>query len=119
MHMRLIPLAFVFSMSSVAWAADPEGSAVTGVHNDDIRLLGRLNVNVASREELLEIPSIDAAAVERIIAARSHGKLNSLSHLELSEEACRRLVIEGPSTLRRIRQLPLEVYSQAPAAASR
>ncbi|MEO6954549.1 MAG: hypothetical protein ABI321_22315 [Polyangia bacterium] len=76
-------------------------------------------MNAASRDELLQLPSLDVAAADRIIAARSHGKLTTLSRLELSDEACSRLVIEGPSTLRRIRQLPLEVYSAAPEAASR
>ena len=117
--MRSIAIALVLSMSSAVWAADPEGTAATTVHNDDTRVIGRLNVNAASRDDLLQLPSIDAAAADRILAARSHGKLTTLSHLELSDEACNRLVVEGPSTLRRIRQLPLEVFSPSPEAASR
>ena len=117
--MRSLTIALVLSMGSAVWAAESEGPVVTTVHNDDTRVIGRLNANVASRDELLQLPSIDAAAADRIIVARSHGKLTTLSHLELSDEACNRLIVDGPSTLRRIRQLPLQVYSPTPEAASR
>lgn len=106
-------------MSSVVWAADAETTAVTTVQNDDIRVLGRLNANLATRDELLALTSMDAAAADRIIEARSHGALTTMSHLQLSDEARARLVLSGPSTLRRIRQLPLEVFSTPAVAATR
>ena len=117
--MRFVPIALLLSMSSAVWAADVETTTATTVQNDDIRVLGRLNANLATREELLALPFMDAAAVDRVIDARSHGALTTLLHLELSDEARARLVLNGPSTLRRIRQLPLEVFSMPAVAATR
>ena len=117
--MRHLALLFVLSMTSAAWAAGSEAPAVTTVHKDDTRLLGRLNANLATREELAQIPSLESADIERIVEARARGPLSSLAHLGLPEDACARLVVSGPSTLRRIRQLPLEVYSAPLEAATR
>ena len=90
-----------------------------GVAKDDIRLLGRLNVNQATREELLLIPALDPLKADELLAARDRGPLTSLSAFGLSEESLTRLSVAGPSTLRRIRPLPLESFVSVPATARR
>ena len=77
---------------AAAWAKDAKDDGqVAVVLKEDIRLLGRLNVNQATREELLLIPSLDAQKVDELIEARGRGALASLSAFTLPEEAVARL----------------------------
>jgi len=101
----------------VADAKDADRPAA--VAKEDIRLLGRLNVNQATREELLQIPALDSLKVDELIEARSRGPLTSLTAFTLPEETVARLSFEGPSTLRRIRALPLETFVTTSASATR
>jgi hypothetical protein len=99
-------------------AAAAEASAGATVQKEDIRLLGKLNVNTATREELLQIPALTEREVDQLIEARTRGPLRSLAAFSLTAEATNRLSFTGASTLRRIRPLPLEIYAQ-PASATR
>ncbi len=87
-------------------------------HKEDIRLLGKLNVNTATRDELLQIPALTEREVDQLLEARTRGPLRSLASFTLPAEANGRLSLSGPSTLRRIRALPLEIYAQ-PSSATR
>ncbi len=117
--MRLRTLALLISMTSPALAYAREAPPVAVVQKEDIRLLGRLNVNLATREQLLEIPGLDGLKVDALLDARTRGPLSSLSAFTLSDESLARLSTEGPSTLRKIRPLPLEVFITASASATR
>jgi hypothetical protein len=122
-NMRITVLTLVFATLAPAFASAKEsallssGSAIQA--REDIRVLGRLNVNLASREEMLSIPGMDATTVDAILAARAQGALNSLAPFNLPVEVMSRLSVEGASTLRRIRVLPLEVLAASPKSATR
>ena len=93
----------------LAFAKD--AAPLAAVQKEDIRVLGKLNVNLASRDELLQLPSLDASKVDQLLEARTRGPLVSLTSFQLPADAMLRLTTEGPSTLRRIRPLPLEVFT--------
>ena len=76
-------------------------------------------MNLATRDELLVIPGIDGPKADEILGARGRGKLTSLAAFQLPTEAAARLTTDGVTTLRRIRALPLEIYSAAPVSATR
>jgi hypothetical protein len=98
-----------------------EASPPAAVQKEDIRLLGRLNVNIATRDELLQVPTLDAEKVDQLLEARSRGPITttSLAVFNLTPEAALRLCTSGPSTLRKIRPLPLEIYTPASTSAAR
>ena len=104
---------------SITWPCVAVANPAPPVQKDDIRVLGRLNVNLASRDELLQIPGLDASTVDRLVQARAHGALTTLDVLALPADANSHLTVEGPSTLRRIRALPLEVYIEGSTSAHR
>ena len=75
-----------------------------------MRVLGRLNVNRATAEELRKIPAMDASTVELILKTRAQAPFKSLDALaEIKQEVRRHLKVEGDSDLRIIRPLPLVV----------
>jgi DNA uptake protein ComE-like DNA-binding protein len=74
-----------------------------------VRVLGRLNLNEATREQLETIPGLDPRAVDAIVAQRQKGAIRDLSALALSPEALSHLKTSGESDYRRIRQLPLQM----------
>ena len=125
MRATLLSLGFALLTGSVApsVASARETSLLSAAsqapQKEDIRILGRLNANVATREELLQIPGMDAAKVDEILGARAQGTLSSLERFGLSPDVLSRLSLEGSSTLRRIRVLPLETFAQSPKSATR
>ncbi len=94
-------------------------TATQAPQKEDIRVLGRLNANVATRDELLQVPGIEATKVDEILEARAQGALSSLDRFGLAPDVLSRLSLEGRSTLRRIRVLPLETFAQSPKSATR
>jgi len=119
--MRYLPLTTLLLMTAPAFAADKQPTVLASTHVDethDVRVLGRLNVNTASRDQLLAISALEPADVDALLSARTRGPITSLAAFDLSDEALDRLAVSGPSTLRRIRALPLEVFAAAPQSAA-
>ena len=117
--MRLVPLTLALTMTYPAMLFAREAAPSTVVQKEDIRVLGRLNVNTATRDELMQLPVLDTPTVDQLIEARTRGRLTSLVVFQLSADAAARLSVDGPSTLRRIRPLPLETYAVTPHSATR
>src|SRR5947209_2906931 len=121
--MRNLMCVFALLTSSVA-AAKP-ASPVAAVQNEDIRVLGKLNVNCATREQLMTVPGLDRSAVEAILQARLKGPISDLPSMALPADAVEHLKTDGESDYRRIRRLPLQVLDtvktagEAPRTASR
>jgi len=117
--MRNKLLFLLISMACSIPAFAKEAAPLASVQKDDIRLLGKLNVNLATREELMLLPALNAQKIDQLLEARTRGTLTSLAAFQLPEEALFRLTVSGPSTLQRIRPLPLEVYAPRPQSAAR
>ncbi len=98
-------------------AAAKAATPLAAVQNEDIRVLGRLNVNSASREQLLTVPGLDAASVDAILRQRQTAPISNLGTLTLPAEAIDHLKIDGDSDYRRIRRLPLQVLDTVQTAA--
>ena len=77
-----------------------------------IHVLGHVNVNRASADELAQVPGLRPADVARILKAREKGPLSSLDGLHLPSQALRYLSTDGPSDFSRIRK-PLEAVGQS------
>jgi DNA uptake protein ComE-like DNA-binding protein len=101
-------------LSSVA--AAKAATPVAADQKEDIRVLGKLNVNAATREQLLTVPGLDAALVDAIVAQRQKAPISDLSTLTLPPEAVEHLKIGGDSDYRRIRRLPLQVLDTVKTA---
>src|SRR4051794_29244902 len=95
-------IALLISNVAAAKAASP----VAAVQNEDIRVLGRLNVNVATREHLLRVPGLDAVPVAGLLQQRKTAPISDLGALSLPNEAVDPLKPDGDSDYRRIRRLP-------------
>jgi DNA uptake protein ComE-like DNA-binding protein len=100
-------------------AAAKEASSVASDQTSYIRVLGRLNINTASRAQLEQVPGLDSAKIDAILRVRADAPISDLSGLALSEEAENHLKTEGSSTLYRVRQNPLRRVDQSPASAAR
>ena len=105
MRSLMCGIALLISNVAAAKAAAP----VATVQNEDIRVLGRLNVNVATREQLLTVPGLDATTVDALIAQRKLAPISDLGTLSLPAEAVDHLKTDGEPDYRRIRRLPLQV----------
>lgn len=105
--MRSLMCVITLLISTVA--AAKAATAVAAVQNDDIRVIGRLNVNSATREQLLTVPGLDAATVEALLQQRKLLPISNLGTLTLPTEATEHLKTDGDSDYRRIRRLPLQV----------
>ena len=105
-------IALLVSGVAGAKAATP----VAAVQNEDIRVLGRLNVNNASRDQLLTVPGLDAASVDSILRRREVAPISNLGALQLPPEAIEHLKTDGDSDYRRIRRLPLQVLDTVQTA---
>jgi hypothetical protein len=112
--MRSLMCGIALLISSVA--AAKAASPVATVQSDDIRVLGRLNVNSATREQLLTVPGLDPAAVDSILKQRQEAPISNLSALSLPPEAVDHLKTNGDSDYRRIRRLPLQVLDTVQTA---
>jgi hypothetical protein len=98
-------------------AAAKAATPVAAVQSEDIRVLGRLNVNVATREQLLTVPGLDVATVDAILKQRETAPISNLAALPLPPEATEHLKTNGDSDYRRIRRLPLQVLDTVQTAA--
>lgn len=101
-------------MSSLA--AAKAATPVAADQKDDIRVLGKLNVNSATREQLLTVPGLDVAAVDAIVSRRQKAPIPDLSALPLPPEATDHLKTGGEPDYRRIRRLPLQVLDTVQTA---
>jgi hypothetical protein len=97
--------AILFSGVAAAEAANP----MAADQKEDIRVLGRLNVNEASREQLLTVPGLDAAEVDALLSQRQRAPIGDCALVTLPAEAASHLKAGGSSDYRRIRPLPLQV----------
>jgi hypothetical protein len=111
--MQTILLALTLLLSGVADAK--AATSLAADQKEDIRVLGKLNVNRATREQLLTVPGLDAQLVDAIVSARQKAPIGDLSALPIVPEAAQHLKTGGESDYRRIRVLPLQVMV-APAA---
>jgi hypothetical protein len=112
--MRSLMCGIALLISSVA--AAKAASPVAAVQNEDIRVLGRLNVNNATREQLLTVPGLDTAAIDALLQQRKQGPISDLGALSLPAEATEHLKTSGDSDYRRIRRLPLQVLDTVKTA---
>jgi hypothetical protein len=112
MRIFLFVTAMLFSGAAMANAPTP---AVAEPAAQDIRVLGKLNVNDATREQLLGVPGLDTAHVDAIVAQRKAGAIVDLAPLGLAPAALAHLKTDGPSDYRRIRPLPLQVVNRETA----
>lgn len=85
-----------------------------GVIEPQIRVIGRLNVNTASREQLLQVPGLDPGRVDALIAARP---LRDLATQDLPAVAASHLKTDGESTFTRIQKGPLVRLDASPSRA--
>jgi hypothetical protein len=117
MQTLVIGIALVFSTLASATAA----TSVAIDQKEDIRVLGKLNINDASRDELLSVPGLDAQVVDEIVSERVKAPIGDLATLPLPPDAVQHLKIDGSSDFRRIRRLPLQVLESvvSPSTASR
>jgi hypothetical protein len=107
MQTILIALSLLFSGVADAKAA----TSLAADQKLDIRVLGKLNVNSATREQLLTVPGLDAQLVDVIVSARHNAPIQDLAALPVSADAAQHLKTGGESDYRRIRVLPLEVVT--------
>ena len=112
--MRSLMCGIALLISSVA--AAKVATPVAAVQNEDIRVLGRLNINSATREQLLTVPGLDGASVDAILKRRQLAPISNLGTLTLPADAIDHLKIDGDSDYRRIRRLPLQVLDTVQTA---
>lgn len=113
---RLTNLAFGITLLLSSVAAAKAARPVAADQKDDIRVLGKLNVNAATREQLSTVPGLDSAAVDAILGQRQKAPISDLSTLALPPEALDHLKTDGDSDYRRIRRLPLQVLDSVQTA---
>jgi hypothetical protein len=112
--MRSLMCVITLLISSVA--AAKAASPVAAVQNEDIRVLGRLNVNLATREQLMTVPGLDGTTVDALVQQRKLGPISDLGALSLPAEAIEHLKTSGEPDYRRIRRLPLQVLDSVKTA---
>jgi hypothetical protein len=105
--MRNLVLMTTMVLSSVAAAEAATPVAID--QKEDIRVLGRLNVNKASRDQLLTVPGLEPAVVDMLLSQRRRAPLDESALVTVPAEAASHLKAGGPSDYRRIRPLPLQV----------
>jgi hypothetical protein len=106
----------VFALLISTVAAAKAASPVAAVQNEDIRVLGKLNVNCATREQLMTVPGLDRTLVDSILQLRQKGPISDLQTLTLPADASDHLKTDGESDYRRIRRLPLQVLDSVKSA---
>jgi hypothetical protein len=102
-------LVFGISLVLSSVAAAKGATPVAADQKEDIRVLGKLNVNSATRDQLLTVPGLDAGIVDVILTQRQRGPISDLSTMALPPEAADHLKTGGDPDYRRIRRLPLQV----------
>ena len=113
---RIANLVLGFSLAFSSVAAAKAATPVAAAQKEDIRVLGKLNINVATREQLLTVPGLDTATVDAILTQRQKAPISDLSTLTLPPEAIDHLKTGGDSDYRRIRRLPLQVLDTVQTA---
>jgi hypothetical protein len=112
MTRKLILLVFL-AIPSIGQAKEAAPAAASD-QSGYIRVLGRLNVNTASRAQLELVPGLDSSKIDGLLRARSAAPIADLGLLGLPEDALDHLKTEGESNLYRVRQNPLRRVSPAP-----
>jgi DNA uptake protein ComE-like DNA-binding protein len=93
-----------------ATAATPVASE--GVNSPQLRVVGRLNINTATRDELLKVPGLDAKIAAEILWARANAPITDVAMVAgLSGEARVHLKVDGASNFTRILQNPLQTLA--------
>lgn len=110
--MRSLVFVIALLVSNSGMAAKP-AAPPRGEQELEIHVLGKLNINRASRAQLLTVPGLDGAHVEAILLARLQAPISNLRLLQLPAEALSHLKTEGASDYQRIRRLPLLVLTAA------
>jgi hypothetical protein len=86
--------------------------AADGVIAPQLKVVGRLNVNTASRDDLKKVPGLDATTLEYIVEIRLTEKITDLDTIpNLSDEAHAHLKVIGESNFTRILQNPLQTLT--------
>src|SRR3954451_7822945 len=111
--MYKLTIGFFLILSLPAAAKEAAPVAISD-QTSYIRVLGRLNVNTATRAQLEQLPDLDSAKIDAILRARSQAPISDLSSLALPEETENHLKTDGDSNLYRIRQNPLRRVDQSP-----
>ncbi|HEY7958120.1 MAG TPA: hypothetical protein VII38_22620 [Polyangia bacterium] len=122
--MRVLPVILFsfFATAAVAGEATPAATPATAVASEgasqpQLKSVGRLNVNTATRRELSAVPGLDPVAIEAILEARTTSPISDLARIApITAQARLHLKTEGPSNFYRVLQLPLERL--APVSAS-
>src|SRR4051794_31866483 len=106
--MRTLVLAALLFLPALAGAKNV--SSVDTDQSQDIRVLGRLNVNAATRDALLTVPGMEASLADAILQARQKAPIEDLNSLSVPgpAETATHLKTDGASGYRRIRRLPLQ-----------
>jgi hypothetical protein len=107
--MRTFIVAAMLLLPALASAKNVKTEASES--SQDIRVLGRLNVNAATRAALLTVPGMESSLVDAILEARQKAPIGDLNLLAVPvpAEAATHLKTDGASDYRRIRRLPLQV----------
>ena len=96
--------------STLAMPATPV--AADGVIAPQLKVVGRLNVNTASRDDLKKVPGLDGVTLEYIVEIRLTEKIVDLDTIpNLSDEARAHLKVLGESNFTRILQNPLQTLT--------
>jgi hypothetical protein len=112
--MQTLVIGIALFLSTVASAKAATSVAID--QKEDIRVLGKLNVNNASKAELLTVPGVDEQVAEQIVEQRTKAPIGDLSTLPLPPSAAEHLKTDGDSDYRRIRRLPLQVLGSIVSA---
>ncbi len=101
----------LFTIPAVAGEVATTATSVAsdGVNQPQLRVVGRLNVNTATRDQLLRVPGLDATTIEALLEARVQAPIEDLlSVTPIAPEALVHLKTEGASNFTRILQQPLQ-----------
>ena len=115
--MRFLMIGFIMLSSTLVEAK--EAGVVAGDQIGYIRVLGRLNVNTATRAQLELVPGLDSSKIDEMLAARDKTPIVDLAGFSVTEEVELHLKTDGDSNLVRIRQNPLRRVDSTPASAAR
>jgi hypothetical protein len=117
LSMRVLIIGFVMFLSTLASAK--EAGVVAGDQLGYTHVLGRLNVNTATRAQLELVPGLDSSKIDAMLAAREKAQIVDLAGFSMTEEVELHLKTDGDSNLVRIRQNPLRRVDPTPASAAR
>jgi DNA uptake protein ComE-like DNA-binding protein len=89
-----------------------EKTQLTGSPKSQLAFVGRLNVNTASRDQLLRVPGLDGSLVEAILEARVESPIADLDEVAgLPDQARVHLKLDGDSNFTRILKNPLQTLA--------